>query len=477
MNTLPLNIVLLTIDCLRADHVARATPSASSLTPHLDQLAAESVVFSNAFTCGGWTLLAMTALFSSTYASMYGGVFGKYAAERPMLSEVLQENGYDTGAFNSHYVICGRKAGFDRGFTTYVDLKPDEQPPWQKKIHRHPLFGHLMSYQPVHAGLSLIDKAIMPPDHLVTADKLTEHAISWLEQPRSQPFFLWGHYMDIHWPYRASRRAHTPTELREAWRDRPLYRQLYPSSGGIDPGVARRTRWETLYREELMTLDEQLGRLINYLRGRDDWERTVIIVTGDHGEEFYEHGTYGHGWNQLFDEGTHVPLIMRLPQAINEQKYTPPVSHLDLAPTILNLAKIPKPATMRGSSLLPRLSAKSVDQKESQSEVYTEMMAHYLSRTYRLAIRTDTHKYIYDIEQPHDVQLYNLVTDPNEMHNLRDEQPELLRHFDKLRLKHVSLGLLGLIKNRNNPLQHGHDLSESKEDPDLLERLQALGYL
>lgn len=470
----PLNIVLLTIDCWRGDHLG-TTNGASSPTPHLDQLAAEGIVFEQAITCGGWTRPAMMALFSSVYASQHNdGSLRQISPELPVLAEVLQAQGYETAGFTAN-MVCGCSAGFDRGFDTFADLKTNHPlSVWWRKLIKIRGLGRItafiLSQTIFHRLLQSLGVRYRLPEAAASAQQVTDEVLAWLDGTPATPFLLWAHYIDLHWPYRLSRRSQ-PNELAQAYRDRRIYPKIVQSHGHFDPGAETRERWQTLYREELMTVDEQVGRLIAYLRDSDQWERTIIVVTSDHGEEFREHGTWAHSWNQLFDEGVLVPLVVRVPDEPGGHSIRQQVSLLDVAPTVLDLVEIEPLATMLGVSLAPLLNGKQ-DSKQARvrPEAIIEMLGHTDSYSYRMAVRTETHRYIHDIEHPFDNQLYDRHADPREHSNKYNKEDSSVRRFDALRFKHMAPIIIDLLE------VEGED-AFADTDPEVVERLRALGYI
>jgi arylsulfatase len=205
----------------------------------------------------------------------------------------------------------------------------------------------------------------------------------------------------------------------------------------------------------LALIYSQINRLIAYLQATRQWQHTVLVLTSDHGTEFMEHGNWGHYDNQLYDEGIRVPLILRIPGLPGPQEITRQVSLLDVAPTVLSLAGIPRPEKMLGGNLLTliegadNLSGQNGDGRVPADVAYTEMLA-LNSAKFRLAIRTEEHKTIHDVENPHANQLYHLQTDPAERHNRYRKEDPVSRHFDALRLAHFApiLPQLLAVKNR-----------------------------
>lgn len=468
------NLILLTVECWRADHFG-------PLTPHLVQLSEESAFFSQAQTSGGWTRISMTALMSSAYASMHGGSEIALATPaRRTLAECLLEEGYWTGGFTAN-PACGSAAGFHRGFGTYRDasrklpLHSEAPTDWKSQWPR------------------LLEMGIPPRDTqtYVDAHELTDIGLRWLGRRRpNEPYFLWLHYLDPHWPCQMSGGPSTPEELSHAWQDVDVFRnRVLPSRGVFDPGEEARLRWARRYRECLTAADLEIGRLIGELRMRPDWDRTIVAVTGDHGEELFERGTWHHSWNQLHREGIHVPLIIRVPGS-RPQSLSEPVGLLDLAPTLLDFAEINPPSTMMGSSLRSMMEG----QPHATPPVFTEMMGHVGSAAYRLAIRDGEWKYIYDFEAPHNSKLFRISEDPDERVNMRDRCASVFRRFEQMRLAHVTLGLTSLMQ-RLRPSPEGMaagvpagmrrarltepspDDLDSAGDEIMREQLEALGYL
>jgi arylsulfatase A-like enzyme len=474
------NLILLTVECFRADHFG-------PLTPHLAQLAGESTFFTEAQAAGGWTKISMTALMSSAYASMYGGP--KIALATParrVLAECLLEKGYWTGGFTAN-PVCGSFAGFHRGFGNYRDarrmppLPPDAPTDWKSESPR------------------LLEMGIPPRDTRTTVDgrELTDLGLRWLaNRDPDEPYFLWLHYLDPHWPCQMGRRPSTPEELADAWHDVDVYRaRVVPSQGTFDPGGEAQLRWARRYRESLTSADVEIGRLIGELRARPDWDRTIVAVTGDHGEELFERGTWHHSWNQLHREGIHVPLIIRAPGS-RPQCLSEPVGLLDLAPTLLDFAEIKQPPSMMGRSLRPLLEGREY----TAQPVFSEMTGHLGSTLYRLAIREGEWKYLYDLDDPHNSKLFRVSEDPDEQVNVRDHCVSVFRRFEQMRLAHVALGLTDRMqrlpptatKAACGTAMGGKEMTEDADgatwddlstdadsagDGIMREQLEALGYL
>ena len=466
------NIVLITVDCWRGDHLSAIDPTHVE-TPCLDRLAQEGVLFTNAYTCGGWTRIAMTSLFSSTYPSMFDFCGQKFPGKRPVLADILKQHGYQTTGFTTN-PVCGSSAGFAYGFDTFVELKPDMKLRGLEKVQNVRVARSRLYQQNGQKWLSRLGGVVFPKYPSTTAEMVVDQAIDWLRQPHHTPYFLWLHFMEPHWPYRLSQRDITPREASESWLDRRGWREMISRRGWFNPGEIRANRWKRLYAEEVQTLDREIGRFNQFLNQHEEDKNTLVVVTGDHGEEQQEHGSWAHSWNQLHHEGAHVPLIMRLPQEENKGRViNQAVSHIDLTPTMLDFAGIEQRSSkMVGNSLRPLLDG---DKQDAVLPVYTEMMVHAGSYQYRLAIRHGSYTYIYDADTKK-AFLYDLDTDPDEQYDIYSEQPEVARQFDTLRLAHIQKGLLAVHKNKTEPILLTM-LNDEDDDPELLARLEALGYI
>lgn len=206
--------------------------------------------------------------------------------------------------------------------------------------------------------------------------------------------------------------------------------------------------------------------MFDSLSQRSDWQDTALCLTSDHGEEFYEHGTWAHSWNQLHREGTHVPLILKTPGKGSGNTIPKTVSQLDIAPTLLAIAGAEVPSKMLGQSLLS-----ATDERP----VISEMHGHSGSHRYRLSIRYDDYHYIYDGDNDC-CSLFSVTALGDSQENIYSTQCPISNRFDKLRLQHVSTGALDMLKGKTiigeDEISYNLD-----DDPAVVERLRALGYM
>lgn len=452
------NILLLTIDTLRRD-VLHSYGYSERVTPNIDKLAEEGIRFSQAITGGTWTQAAFPVLLTSSYASMFGGCLGALAKERPSPVSSLADWGYTTAGFstNPHISVA---TGYNRGFKYFVDLEPDEKNP----PLRYRKGGQRLLRMPITHYISrLLGNGLKPARVYSSARDLVARFSDWLTSNSVSPFFAWLHFMDIHWPYHIEEHLSTPQEIARAWQDLAIMheRSNFNRTRKIDE--KQRERFIGLYKQSLKYLDDQLGRLFDLLEVQQNLENTIIILVSDHGEEFLDHGRWGHWESNLFKEIIRIPLIIKIPNMTRGLVINRMVRTLDIMPTILDLCDCPNPPGMFGSSLRPLWEA--TGQEYDVRFSITEM--HRLP-WHRISVRTETHKYIWDNKHPEEAELYDLISDPVEKVNIVKDHPELSDQFQIQVDEHLALVA------KTEPASPVEGLSY---DSNLLERLRDLGYV
>ena len=303
-NSLP-NVLVITIDTLRADHLA-CYGYKQIRTPNVDSLAADGVRFEHAYTPVPVTLPAHTVIFTGTYpmlSGMHDFAANKLNPTQPTLASVLKEHGYTTGAVIGSAVLDSR-FGLNHGFDFYYD---------------HFDFNRLQE--------SNLDEMERPGN--VVADV----TLDWLSKNYQKKFFLWMHLYDPHYPYRP------PPPYSEEYKDR-------------------------LYDGEIAFADAQVGRLIRFLKDKGLYRNTLIVLSGDHGESLGEHGEKTHGFF-IYNATLHVPVILHLPGGVPAKTVPELVSLADLTPTVLQVLKVDVPQQVQGRNLLPLMAPKKADATRS----------------------------------------------------------------------------------------------------------------
>ena len=394
------NVVLITIDTLRADHLG-CYGYKQIKTPNIDGLAADSGRFERAYTVVPVTLPSHTAMLTGTYpmlSGMHDFSANKLSPQQGTMATVLKQAGYATGAVVASAVLDSR-FGLNQGFDFYYD---------------HFDFSRLEE-----ANLDEMER----PGNVVA-----DQALDWLGKNSQKKFFLWMHLYDPHYPYR-------PPEP---------YSREYASQP---------------YDGEIAFADEQVGRLLRFLKDKGLYQNTVIVLSGDHGESLGEHGEKTHGFF-IYNVTMHVPLIIHLPGKPATQTVADPVSLVDLMPTVLAATGLDIPSQVQGRSLLSALRGEKIDRDRT---LYGETFLPRLHFNWSELRGAENAKYHFiDAPRP---ELYDLTKDPGELRNLFPEKKAVA---EEMRAK-----LAGLIREYSA----GKELAEKTGlDPALMERLKSLGY-
>lgn len=361
------NILLVTIDTLRADHVG-AYGASSARTPNLDRLAAEGVRCVDAIAAAPITMPSHASLLTGLYPPAHG-VHDNGTAALPRdvttIAERLSGAGYSTHAFVSA-VVLSRLYGLDKGFATYDDDLWSEDAPRLFMIRERSARR--------------------------TADRFVEWFGQWTKDqgPTSAspaPFFTWVHFFDPHQPHEAP-----PEDVQ----------------GSASP-----------YDAEVTAADRGLGRLIDALRNAGALDDTVVIVTSDHGESLGEHGEATHAIF-VYDATVRVPLIVRYPALFPAGRaYDGPVRHIDIVPTLLALLGLPGGNETQGVDLSAPWEGKAPAPQLSQySESLLSEVGFGMAPLH--ALRKDGFKWI-RAPRP---ELYDLKADARELANLHPAQAE-----------------------------------------------------
>jgi len=405
----PPSIILITLDTTRADRVG-FLGSSLGLTPNLDAVARQGVVFSKAYAQVPLTTPSHATILTGTYPQFnhLGDLGTPLGKDLPYLPDLLRSRGYTTGAFVGSQVLDPKSAaapGFGRGFDTYdagFHSRREGESRYVSEERR--------------------------------AGTVVDHALAWLKKQSNKPIFLWVHVYDAHDPYE-------PPEP---------FKSKYASAP---------------YDGEIAYVDSVMGKLFAGLKTLGLLDSAVITVVADHGEALGEHNEESHGFF-LYDETIHVPLMIKLPSARGASgQVDAAVGLVDIAPTLLSAIDAQVPNTMQGRSLLPLVVGKKDDSPkdaEIQRLVYaeTDYPTKAFGWSWLRAVRAG--KYLY-VDAPRR-ELYDLATDPKELHNLAGERAgvadTLQSQLNDFRQKTSQQGTKG-----------------AKVTAQMAEKLQALGYV
>jgi len=442
------DIVFVTVDSLRADHVGWHGYDRDT-TPFLDEIAEEGNAFEHAFANGHCTSHSFPAIMTSVYSSMHGGA-RKLSDEQTPIAEALDGEGYHTAGFHSNPHLLPQ-FGYGRGFDTFFgsDSEPSRLARLRQWV-KDTLDQDGIIYGALERTFAASEEKVgfNPGTPFVPADDLTDRAIEWAETAMDGPRFLWIHYMDVHHPYSP------PDEHQTAFRENPvgerravkLRRKMLEAPGEITDDEFNDLI--DLYDAETRFFDAEVGRLLNEIESA--WEeKPLVVFTSDHGDEFLDHGGFSH-YKTLYDELLHVPLVVR--DGESSGSYDDIVELLDLPPTILDYANIEPPASYEGESL------RSVIRGEGKVKDYAICDG---EDTY--SYRDDRWKYI---ERPGGGELYDIRADPDEQTEVSGEHPDIVTELAEV-----------IDSYRQKASATEENLERVEMDGEVQDRLEQLGYM
>ena len=397
----PPNVILISLDTLRADRLG-VYGHTGGLSPAIDAFAGESVLFERHFVAAPTTLASHTSLMTGNHPHTHGvpGNGSVVHRDNVMLAEVLGEAGYRTAAFLGASPLSSR-TGFEQGFDTYDEvtgLDPDGT-----------------------------ERRTRP------GAKVNDAFFQWFDrfEAAPSPMCVFLHYFDVHSPYRP------PPSLRaaEVWMRIPgagshehivATRRLLNEG---DPAEARihSEALEVLYEEGVQYIDYVMEHLFAGLRERGLMDRSIVILTADHGEAFDAHDEYwNHGFT-VYDATAHTPLIVRIPGGVvSGRRDSRVASNIDVFPTVLELLAIEARA-VEGQSFAPLLRGEAMPERApvfiEATKPWTPVGERWYNDPRQRGIRTAGHKFIHDPDGD-ERELYDVSADPGELVNRLDD-PEL----------------------------------------------------
>jgi arylsulfatase A-like enzyme len=425
----PRHVLVYLIDTLRADRLRPYAPDTRVRTPGFDRFARAASTFAHARSQENWTKPSVATLLSSLMPWEHTA-FSDASVVPPsvrLLPEMLHERGWATAAFVANGYVS-RRFGFRRGWDT-----------WRNYIRE---------------------------GRRTRGEVLAADVLEWLdERPADQPFFLYVHAIDPHVPYRAPDRyvqMYDPEPYRgpvDFSRDPTLLEHI--KTGRLRLGARDRERLEALYDGEVSYQDAQLGAILDGLARRGLADDTMVVITADHGEELFDHGSVGHG-HSLYEELVHVPLAVRIPGLANApRRVEGAVGLVDVVPTVLDALGEPVPEELSGRSLLPMLRGHGEGAPPVSVAGFMEHWRSVSVGRYKLIARSRGRYALYDLE-----------ADPGEQHDLSDERPLTLAYLR---------GLLGLrlaeARGSTHRPRRRHRASRATIDEELEAQLRALGYV
>lgn len=452
-----MNTLLITVDALRADHLGQYGYDRETV-PALDRLESDGTKFLSAYSNGPYTRISVPSIHSSRYLAY------DRLEEYPTIASILRDEGL--------YTACiGTQTGFanytgDLVFDEFKDFGMDDfkdranKPKTVKEKAARPVHSLARDHigprirsisMPVYARLKEIYKTVVPGTGFrnlsyTSAEDVTDAATKWLKEHEDEDFFLWIHYEEGHRPYGIH-------DTRHEFVNQPVTEKLIQqlmTAAGTNPDevmISDHNLIQDLYDSNLRYCSRHMSRLFGELEELGLWSETNIVLTSDHGEEFYEHGYYFHR-NLPYDELLNVPLFVKTTEEsediVGEQRQL-----LDVAPTICKLHGI-------DTSALPFLGQSLFE--DGKRKIIA--VGAQLPKQQVVAGRWDGWKYI---ATEHEELLFNLDQDPREQWSVAEDYPEVLERFREEIPDPVFT---------NSP----EELSEPDEAA-ARQRLEALGYL
>jgi arylsulfatase A-like enzyme len=435
------NVIVVLVDELRSDRLGAYGFDERPTSPNLDAFAARSVIFERAISQDGWTVPSVASLFTGVYPQTHGVLrfidpkvhleghsegagpvmMDAMSMDHQTLAEQFSAAGYSTAAIlKSDVINAGR--GFEQGFEYLQFL------------------------------------AKKPKDRLDSGAQLTDAALQWLESRRddSRPFFLYLHYMDPHTSYIAPEPFYSKysTEFESSLDGNHGPIVAFNEEGSSEPTAEDIRKLLALYDGEIEYWDTQFGRLMEYFETSGLLDETIVVVTADHGEAFWEHELFEH--RGVFQENISVPMIFKVP-GVEPRRIDSRVQMIDIGPTVVDLVGAERGPNWVGLSHAAAIRSNGPVQEQAVSREWAGE---------RTLITPEGLKILLGRGEP---RLYDLDVDPGETQNLATRRPE-----DFARLKTI-------LEERFRRALELRDLfapaSPAELIPEQIEALKALGYL
>jgi len=402
------NVILISMDTVRADHVGTYGYTQRPTTPNLDAFAAHAAVFEHAISQSSWTLPAHGAMMTGLYPGRLGvthyPALRRLPGNAQMLASVMRRAGYATAGFTGGGFVS-KHFGFDRGFDVYTS---------QGRRFEHNI----------------------------------DQALSWLAQNENRKFFLFLHGYDAHRPYYSHQDDKRAVGVRSRGVEKRGFcdskRRARPSDRDLKAILG-------YYDASIHMGDRLVGRVLDFLRQHNLMDNTVILVTADHGEEFFDHGNCDHV-RFLYQEIVHVPYILHVPHATDDGLRIPDVvpASISVARTLLDTVGVPH--EMPGVSLVPLVKGK----RDLFGAVFSEAdseIGKLGSRGATIAMTGGRYKLISYLEEGSD-EGYDLIADPGEQRPLSEDRDVYLRR-STLRAWHAS----------TDKMESASELAREREEP------------
>lgn len=455
------NVILITIDCLRYDVTDSLVKN--NRLPNIGRLAKKGVFFEQAISVGSSTPPSVQSFLTSTYPHMYDGYIN--FSPRKSIADLLQRKNFSTLSCQTN-AFTSKFFGFDKGFSSFFDSTEAADTTRKGRQDSFTIFNITKFFfenrrdtksQKLGTFLIFLSRFLytymgnyLTP--FLPAGQLTDIFLDFIKKSE-YPLFAWIHYMDVHQPHHPYK-PNLFTALKYGRIESKLYGKTHLSRDEI--------LWlSSWYKDSILYIDESVGVLLSKLEEIDiTLDNTYFVLTSDHGQEFFEHGIFGH--DQLYDETIHVPLIIAGPE-LSPGVVSQQVSQIDLSPTALGLLgfheNIPSSYLGRDLSRSLKESRPQIVEKPAISEwgVLVKRLMDAKSRILKLdsrhhkvSYRFNNWKYIRNDMRNGSAsdELYNLSEDPSERCNLVSEERDIAKDFVGEINKHMRMEMKTKSKQR-----------------------------
>lgn len=451
------NVVFILVDTLRADHLPMYGYSRQT-APTLTALAQQGIAFSRMYTQAPWTKPSVATLFSSLYPTVHkvNRYLDCVTDSITALPEVLRANGYKTFGVSANALISPT-FGYAQGF--------DELRVWGiMSAFRLTVMGRLWGV--------ITDGRFLREGHRTRAGVVTDAALEWVSQNQQVPFFLYIHYLDPHWPYRPP----APYDQAFNYRTDPPRRAEGSDPLKLPPNKKAPERIGRIldqYDGEILYTDAQIARLLQGLEQLGLLKDALVIVTSDHGEEFYEHGRAGHG-QSVYEELLRVPFLLWWPGHLSAgDRYDAMVGLIDVMPTLLTLLEIEAPLGLQGTSFAAALLKLGGPQPERAlfAEVFVDGVPGARRSSALVSVSAGRNKLIRHLYGPQQglEEFYDLETDPLEQTNRASQA--------QMQVAALRQELDGFNALTSEAAQRVEAQQLEKLDRDTERKLRSLGYI
>ena len=429
------NIILVGIDTCRQDHMSCFGYELDT-TPNLKTLAQDCILFTNTISQSPWTLPSFASIFTSTYPSVHRAR-GKAEGDKfyPIIGslnsgvEILSSSGFKTKAYiNGPYLAPA--FGLSKGFDDY-----DYAHGSNAKIRR--------------------------------SDETVNRALEWIKENSEEQFFLFLHFFDPHLNYDPPRRSLQRLMKLAGFEYSGTLKSPFSQLKEVRNNelLLSEEDWkfiQLLYDAEISAVDESCGKLFRFLKANGLYDKSILVVLSDHGEEFLDHGGFEHG-HTLYDELINIPLMIKMPSSIRAGEIISyQVRLIDIMPTLLEILDMDIPESFQGESLLRLIK------KGRANEIWPAFSEETHWGDELKAVRESCYKFITN-DSLDAFQLYNLCSDPGEKNDLANMEKEKAREMRKRIIRWMRSNLGRVRKMRG---EQSVDLDKKTR-----ENLRSLGYI